>query len=98
MRKGGCIGSLGEFKFSVLTTSLMARLFAMLIHVAAGSLSGLARRNCGQEVSMRRLSAAAVAVLLSCGAAAAQTMSITPTAPAMGSVSPLGIPGASGTM
>ena len=45
---------------------------------------------------MRRLSVAAVALLLNCGAAAAQTMSTTPAAPAMGVVSPLGIPGASG--
>jgi hypothetical protein len=44
---------------------------------------------------MRRLSAAAVALLLSCGAAAAQTMSTSPVAPALGAVSPLGIPGAS---
>ena len=45
---------------------------------------------------MRRLSAAAVALLLSCGAVAGQTMSTTPTAPALGAVSPLGIPGAGG--
>lgn len=47
---------------------------------------------------MRRLSAVAVALVLSCGAAAAQTMSTTPTAPAMGNVSPLGIPGAGGAI
>ena len=43
---------------------------------------------------MRRLSAiATMALLLACGAAAAQTMS---SAPALGPVSPLGIPGAAG--
>ena len=45
---------------------------------------------------MRRLSAiAALALLLSCGAAAAQTLP-TPGAPPLGLASPLGIPGASG--
>jgi hypothetical protein len=47
---------------------------------------------------MRGLSAGFIAALLSCGAAAAQSMSTMPAAPAMGAASPLGIPGMGAAM
>jgi hypothetical protein len=75
-------------------TSLMARPVCNAYPCNRTIAPGVVRVNGEWEVSMRQLSAAVVVLLLSCGAAAAQTMSTTPIPPA----SPLGIPGTIGAI